>query len=377
MKNTDIEMDKDFIMDLMTRTESGDLNYIFRGDITNNLSQQLLTLAEKNIDKEKISVKVKKRVFHIMVESIQNITRHKDQEQNKDRDYSIFSVQKKGFVFYVTTGNVVENSKIDALVSKLDRVNNLDQDELNAFYKEILSNGQLSEKGGAGLGLIEMARKSGNKLTYKVNKINDEVSYFYMHSHINAQNLGEIPPENPQSIYSLEYMTNFHQFISKSNMVLIYNTVFDQESLLSLISIMNNHAEQPSFKKRLISLMVEMLQNIIHHGDIDFGGVNGSQGIFYISIDDDGNYHLNTINYIANDKISILKGKIDSLNEMSDEQREDFYNEKLFDFKICTSKEAGLGLIEMRIKSRNPLYYSFDKVNDNFSLFKFRITLDA
>ena len=38
-----------------------------------------------------------------------------------------------------------------------------------------------------------------------------------------------------------------------------------------------------NIKKKIVSLMVEMLQNIIHHGDKDINGCKGSQGIFYIS----------------------------------------------------------------------------------------------
>ncbi|MBP5366922.1 MAG: SiaB family protein kinase [Bacteroidales bacterium] len=365
--------ERDFILELMQSTVNEDLHYFYRGEFTQSLSHQILSLAEKNIDKDHISSKIKKRVFHIMVESIQNISRHQD-EPYKPEETAIFGIQKRSEHYYITTGNVIENAKTESLCSKLDKINNLDQEELDAFYREVLSNGQLSSKGGAGLGLIEMARKSGNKLKYALKQISDLMSYFYLHSSINTITLSEAPEPPDDSVYSLKYMTDLHQFIIDNNVLLIYSTVFDQDSLLSLIQIMKNRGDTLNSRKKLISLMVEMLQNIIHHGDVDFDGIKGSKGIFYIA-ENNGCNELTTINYIANSSIEKLKAKIDYINSLSDEEREDYYNERLFDFRMTTNKEAGLGFIEMRIKSKNPLEYSFEKVDNDYSLFKYTIQL--
>ena len=365
--------ERDFILDLMQSTGNEDLHYFYRGEFTQSLSHQILSLAEKNIDKDHISSKIKKRVFHIMVESIQSISRHQD-EPYKPEETAIFGIQKKSEHYYITTGNVIENAKTESLCGKLDKINNLDQEELDAFYREVLSNGQLSSKGGAGLGLIEMARKSGNKLKYALEKISDLMSYFYLHSSINTITLGEAPEPPDNSAYSLKYMTELHKYIIKHNILLIYSTVFDQDSLLSLIQILKSRADTPNFRKKTISLMTEMLQNIIHHGDINICGIKGSKGIFYIA-ENDGLNELTTINYIPNGSIEKLKSKIDYINSLSDEDREEYYNERLFDFRMITAKEAGLGFIEMRIKSKHPLEYSFQKVDDEYSLFKFTIRL--
>lgn len=365
---------KDFVMELMKSTGKEDLNYIYRGEFTQNLQQHILSLAEKNIDREKISGKIKKRVFHIMVESIQNISRHGDQEVESDHS-SMFSIQKENKWYYITTGNIIENSKVDNLRGKLDKINSMDQAELDKFYREVLGNGKLSAKGGAGLGLIEMVRKSGNKLSYEIERITDDTSFFYLHSNINTTTLEEAPDQPDTSIFSLKYMVRLHNFILSNSILLIYSAIFDQESLLSLVSIMKNQVNgNANSRKKIISLMVEMLQNIIHHGDKPDGSMKGAQGIFYIS-STDGKYCLTTINYILNEKIKALKDKIDYINSLSDKELEQFYNSVLFDFKICSRTEAGLGLIEMRQKSKNRLNYQFAEVNGEFSLFKITTSL--
>ena len=42
----------------------------------------------------------------------------------------------------------------------------------------------MSKKGGAGLGFIDIARKSGNKLEYHFEKINDDYYFFIINSQI-------------------------------------------------------------------------------------------------------------------------------------------------------------------------------------------------
>ena len=371
----------DFLTELMKSTGKEDLNYIYRGEFTQNLQQHILSLAEKNIDREKISGKIKKRVFHIMVESIQNISRHGDKKESdtEKENAAMFSIQKEKDWYYITTSNIIENSKIESLKSKLDKINSLDQSDLDKFYREVLGNGQLSQKGGAGLGLIEMVRKSGNKLSYDIEKINDEHSFFYLHSHINTTTLSEASmhtDDDDESIFSLNYMVRLHNFIISNSILLIYSALFDQDSLLSLVSIMKNRIDgAANLRKKIVSLMVEMLQNIIHHGNMTIGNTKGAQGIFYIS-EKNQKYYLTTINYIQNDKISPLKEKIDYINGLDDKGRERFYNSRLFDFESVTNKEAGLGLIEMRQKSKNPLEYEFTTVNEEHSLFKISTSIN-
>jgi hypothetical protein len=363
---------RDFVIELMKSTGKDDLNYIYRGEFTQNLQQHILSLAEKNIDRDRISGKIKKRIFHIMVESIQNISRHGDaREDSEEMTSSFFSIQKQNKWYYITTGNIIENSKIGNLKSKLDKINSLDTEELDKFYREVLGNGQLSSKGGAGLGLIEMVRKSGNKLSYQLERINDESSFFYLHSDINGITLEEAPVQPEDSIFAVNYMVKLHRYVLDNSIMLIYSAVFDQDSLLSLISIMKNRMDSAlNSKKKIISIMVEMLQNIIHHGNVTVSGISGCQGIFYIALNN-GKYCLTTVNYVKETDREVLKQKIDYINFLSDEEREEYYNERLFDFDSDESfKEGGLGLIEIRNKSKNPLEYQFFDAEDGYSLFK-------
>ena len=57
-------------------------------------------------------------------------------------------------------------------------VNGLTREELKAYYKKILNNGEISDKGGGGLGFIDIAKKSGEKLEYSIREIDGNYSFF-------------------------------------------------------------------------------------------------------------------------------------------------------------------------------------------------------
>jgi len=52
------------------------------------------------------------------------------------------------------------------------------REELKTYYLEALGSSELSAKGGAGLGMIEMARKSGNRIEYSFDPVNERMSFF-------------------------------------------------------------------------------------------------------------------------------------------------------------------------------------------------------
>ena len=143
------------------------LNYVYRGGFTSHITDRLLSLAEQNLDQIGEASKVKKKVYFIMVECLQNITRHQAEDHiENDATAGIFMIKKVNDDYYITSGNPIKKENIDSLKTRLEEINNLSSDELKALRHQILESGIFSDKGGAGLGLIEIARKSGQKLQY-------------------------------------------------------------------------------------------------------------------------------------------------------------------------------------------------------------------
>jgi hypothetical protein len=71
--------------------------------------------------------------------------------------------------------------KVPGLQARIDRINAMDKDELKQYYQDVLSLEGFSEKGGGGLGFIDIARKSGQKLNYEFLKIDENFSFFSLY----------------------------------------------------------------------------------------------------------------------------------------------------------------------------------------------------
>jgi len=67
---------------------------------------------------------------------------------------------------------------VERLKKNLEHINGLDKDGLKELYKEIIKNTTISEKGGAGLGFVDMARKSGGKLQFEFPEMNADYCFF-------------------------------------------------------------------------------------------------------------------------------------------------------------------------------------------------------
>ncbi len=123
------------------------------------------------------SKKSAKKIFFVSVELLQNIFRHSD--HGKTFLYVLNLLGKK--IIKITTGNFVDKFKFNQIKSKIEQLNLLSYEELRSLYKKVLANNEFSEKGGGGLGFIDISRKSCLPIELKHIKI-DENLYFLIFS---------------------------------------------------------------------------------------------------------------------------------------------------------------------------------------------------
>lgn len=175
----------EFVYEFYMKMKRNNINIAYEGEITHQITKAFTSLAENNMIKDEDYNSVQKKVFHVMVECLQNISKHADNQFNfvESKDgRGIFLVSKNDIEYNITTGNIVNNDKINELKSMLENINQQDRPNLNKLYKQKIKEGRLSEKGGAGLGFIDIARKTGEKLIYSFIKIDVEKSFFVLTS---------------------------------------------------------------------------------------------------------------------------------------------------------------------------------------------------
>jgi hypothetical protein len=357
-----------FVFDLFKQFEKYTLTYVYRGIFDPALTDKILALAETNMNLIGEISKTQKKVYFVMVESLQNITRHQDVGQKQDNQ-AFFVVQNKDGKYGMASGNVIENENIVSLQEKLDKINSLDPDALKAYYKDVLENTGLSEKGGAGLGLIEIARRSGSKLFYNFKQLNETLSYFYFKSKIASD------PENEETS-SLNGVKELHQLTKDHHISMVYQGLFTHDNLKSLLTMTEGSVARTevSLKRKAVNVMVELLQNICNHGSALLPDSQGIPGILVVTTNTVG-CSIRSGNYISNDKIERLKAKIDKANSCDEKELEDIYTEEIMKDHEPGQKGAGLGFIDMRMKSSNKIDYAILDFNANFSFLSVSVSI--
>ena len=160
-----------------------DVLFSFEGNITSGQINLILEEIEGKFKVKSTSTKIRKKVYNIMVESIQNLFHHSDDvpkelTQTLGQRYGMVIIARDNKGFRITVGNFVSTSNVQYLTEKIEKINSLSSDELKEMYKYILNYQKMSSKGGGGLGLIDIARKSDQKLGYKFYPYNANY-YFY------------------------------------------------------------------------------------------------------------------------------------------------------------------------------------------------------
>lgn len=160
---------------------SDDVIYLFKGEVTDQLIAQSLDVIERQL--EDTPLPIRKKIYNVLVECLQNLYHHASAVPfKKDDDFcgriGVCLLSKRDEHYHVVTGNFVVPKQQAFLKGHLDKINSLDKEGQKEMYKEILDNQTFSEKGGGGLGMIDIARKSGSRLNYSFINCCDDYNFF-------------------------------------------------------------------------------------------------------------------------------------------------------------------------------------------------------
>ncbi len=345
------------------------LMFVYRGVVTRDNSVPLLMLLEKEMENSEFGFIGRKRLFMFVLESLQNVSRHSDGSQHARMSLVIYSKVADGYT--VTTANVISSSNIEELKKRLDEINKLETNEIRSVYRQMLSNSEFSNKGGAGLGLIEMAKKTGNKLDYDFVPLDDINSYFILSKTVDSEGVGihfgeEERPFRGKAVAQLE------RIMESNNIYLIWSGHLTHEVGKEVISFteaqLNTDDVKSNLRKRVFSILVEILENVAKYSP----GVEPEDkfGMPIAMIRMKGKtYYLTTGNLIPNSEVADLKDKIDTVNKYDKQGLKEFYKRSLSDQTSGVNSTGNMGLIDMARKSGKKLEYEFEKVNDLYSYF--------
>lgn len=369
-------MNPDIVYHFFRKFKSDHFSLAYMGEFDDEFTEGLMRSNETSIHEPK---NFKKRLSFLIAECFQNIIRHEDKPDIITRTNDkpkIFLLRNVGNSHYISSTNLISNTKKADLELKLNSINTLSPEDLKNVYVSALTNNEISEKGGGGLGLIEMARKSESPLEFAFEFVNYYLSIFYIQVRFIAfkkDDEDSIPDSN--EAITINETKDIYNLMLEEKVVMIRKGDFSQESILPVINLIEGNLKlQTNFsgsKKTTMYLMVELLQNISKHGL----KINKErEGIFMIS-KNNNKYILSAGNYLDTNAVEQLKTQLENVAQLGKNELTELYKNTLFKKEPNKNGNAGIGLIEICKYSTEKIKFSFNKIDETISFFSLSVTI--
>ncbi|CAG5087523.1 SiaB family protein kinase [Parvicella tangerina] len=156
--------------------------YAFHGEFNYGMVNTLLSDVKKQLHKSTTNMRAAKKTYKVLVECLENIHKHSAKRESEvpGNNEGIFILSKKDDGYMVAIGNSILDNEVKTLQSMLDEINAMDASSLKKKYREQIQSAEVSDRGGAGLGMIDIAIKSGSILDYKFENYTDAKHFFSM-----------------------------------------------------------------------------------------------------------------------------------------------------------------------------------------------------
>lgn len=160
-------------------SESGIL-ISFNGPFTHSLIEEIGLAIKRYLEGEALGKGAITDVFAVYIEQTQNVRNYLERRALAGPILGsaivVIGYAEGGLV--VSSGNAILKSDVAELVERLERINALDKEGLRKYYKECLRKDRTPDSQGAGVGLIDLARRARGSLEYSFQPLDGDCDFF-------------------------------------------------------------------------------------------------------------------------------------------------------------------------------------------------------
>jgi hypothetical protein len=351
------------------------LMFAYRGLVTHENSTFLLSLLDKEMEMSDFSFIGRKRLFIFMLEDLQNITRHTLKTGHEVGSIVVYSKTDDGYT--VSTGNAISCDEVHDLRKRLEEINRMDSEQIKEVYRTVLQVNDLTEKGGAGLGLLEMARKTGNRLDFSFSPLDNKHDYFILSKTVDSGGKGEHIP-GVATDFKSNQIIDLGKNMSDNGIYFIWTGHLSHDLGKEVLGF--NEAKlhetdiENNLQKRIFTVLIELLQNMAEFSP----GITAEKefGMPVAMIKTDGDFFVVTSgNLIRKDDVEHLREKLELINGEDGRGKKELLRKALATQDMEVKSTGYLGLLEIARHSGEKLEYSFVDVNDEFSYYVVEVKL--
>ncbi len=172
------------LLQLKKTLEEANILICFNGPFSQSIIEELGNAVRRYLSNDQMESAVLMDVFSVYIEQTQNIrnyARRREALGDKNPAYEMATVLigRDGDRHIVASGNTVHADDAAALAATIDELNGLDRQELRARFKEQSRKPASNEVGrGAGLGLIDIARKTSGPIQHMMHPLSEQHVFF-------------------------------------------------------------------------------------------------------------------------------------------------------------------------------------------------------
>jgi len=180
----------DQLMDLRSKLHSQGVIFAYSGYVTEPVLSGVGEALKQKLTIDDADTKTLRSVFAVFVEQMQNIIRYSAEKVHQEPPpameagalmemrYGILTIGREGDDYMVCAGNLVRQEDVGRLEERLARIRNLSKEDLKALYKEQLRADPEQGSKGAGLGLMEIARRATKPIEFDFADLDDNHAFF-------------------------------------------------------------------------------------------------------------------------------------------------------------------------------------------------------
>lgn len=181
------------LYDFYSIVKEHNIIFCYSGPVVQEGLEGISQTLRKKLQADEVEFAVAQAIFSIFVEEMQNILNYsaekqlfRESETTVSLSCGIFLIGTNDDGYFLYCGNQILSSDIPYLTEKIEEIRPMSKEELKDLYRRRRRLPPDNGSKGAGLGLIEIARRSGSSIDYKFTKINESCSFFSIYSSVEA-----------------------------------------------------------------------------------------------------------------------------------------------------------------------------------------------
>ncbi len=163
--------------EVLKESNTEEVIFHFVGDLNTGYANAISAKLEQLVEEKVHDKQAQKRFYTVYIEAIQNIRLHGMNTDDKETLGAV-TVSINGSKICAQFLNLIHEGHGEILKKKYAEINALDRKDLKKRYMDQMMHGDISKKGGAGLGIITIILRSQNPSEVEVIPIDANKAIF-------------------------------------------------------------------------------------------------------------------------------------------------------------------------------------------------------